>query len=120
MYTNRSYGRRSSVGGSALARVPTASKERGFGGFPTPIELAGSLIKRVAPSVQRTMTRSMTMPRTSTIASMQSGGAATDAGVRSAPYLSFDVTVSRNSRFHELSEAQREELGGVEYRAIDM
>jgi potassium uptake Trk family protein len=42
------------------------------------------------------------------------------ATVRSAPYLSFDATVSRNSRFHQLTEAQRDELGGVEYRAIDM
>ena len=39
---------------------------------------------------------------------------------KSAPYLSFDVAVYGNSMFHSLTEAQREELGGVEYRALDM
>ncbi len=34
--------------------------------------------------------------------------------------LSFDATVTGNSRFHALTEAQRDELGGVEYRALDL
>ncbi|CEH15031.1 related to potassium transporter trk-1 [Ceraceosorus bombacis] len=117
-YSARSYTRRSATG-VTLTRTPTTSKERGFGGFPTPVELAGMALKRMAPKLNRQFTRSMTMPRTSTFASTHSGGADTTNG-RSAPYLSFDATVSRNSRFLELSEHQREELGGIEYRAIDM
>ncbi|MCJ1248684.1 low affinity potassium transporter [Trapelia coarctata] len=34
------------------------------------------------------------------------------------PYLSYQPTVGRNSAFIDLTEAQREELGGIEYRAL--
>lgn len=35
-----------------------------------------------------------------------------------APYLSWQPTVARNSFFVNLTEEQREELGGIEYRAL--
>ncbi|KAK2865110.1 hypothetical protein FQN49_003902 [Arthroderma sp. PD_2] len=35
-----------------------------------------------------------------------------------APYLSWEPTIGRNSAFVDLSESQREELGGIEYRAL--
>ncbi|KAI9685174.1 MAG: low affinity potassium transporter [Bathelium mastoideum] len=34
------------------------------------------------------------------------------------PYLSWQATVGRNSLFIDLTEEQREELGGIEYRAL--
>lgn len=34
------------------------------------------------------------------------------------PYLSWTPTIGRNSAFIDLSEEQREELGGIEYRAL--
>lgn len=34
------------------------------------------------------------------------------------PYLSFSTTLGRNSTFYDLTEEQRKELGGVEYRAL--
>jgi hypothetical protein len=34
------------------------------------------------------------------------------------PYLSWTPTIGRNSAFVDLSEEQREELGGIEYRAL--
>lgn len=34
------------------------------------------------------------------------------------PYLSWQATIGRNSAFLGLTEAQREELGGIEYRAL--
>lgn len=34
------------------------------------------------------------------------------------PYLSWEPTVGRNSAFVDLSESQREELGGIEYRSL--
>lgn len=34
------------------------------------------------------------------------------------PYLSYQPTIGRNSVFHNLTEEQREELGGIEYRAL--
>jgi potassium uptake Trk family protein len=36
------------------------------------------------------------------------------------PYLSWTPTIGRNSNFVDLSEDQREELGGIEYRALKM
>ncbi|KAL5345021.1 low affinity potassium transporter [Pseudogymnoascus australis] len=36
----------------------------------------------------------------------------------SMPYISFQPTIGRNSAFIDLSEAQREELGGIEYRSL--
>ncbi|KAJ9661004.1 low affinity potassium transporter [Neophaeococcomyces mojaviensis] len=35
-----------------------------------------------------------------------------------APYLSWEPTIARNSFFVNLTEEQREELGGIEYRAL--
>lgn len=35
-----------------------------------------------------------------------------------APYLSWNATVGRNSNFVDLSEEQRDELGGIEYRSL--
>ncbi|RDL40939.1 putative potassium transport protein 1 [Venustampulla echinocandica] len=52
---------------------------------------------------------------------------ATLQGIRSAlsrdkddtmPYLSWEPTVGRNSAFVDLTESQREELGGIEYRSL--
>ena len=36
------------------------------------------------------------------------------------PYLSWTPTVGRNSAFADLTEEQREELGGIEYRALKL
>lgn len=38
--------------------------------------------------------------------------------LEAAPYLSYQPTVARNSFFVNLTEEQREELGGIEYRAL--
>ncbi|TKY88762.1 hypothetical protein EX895_002393 [Sporisorium graminicola] len=106
--------------GVPLARTQTSSKQRGFGGFPTPFEIAGMAIKKAVPGVQERFQRTMTMPRTATFTSVRSGGGLTESATKPAPYLSFDATVTGNSRFQALTEAQRDELGGVEYRALDL
>jgi hypothetical protein len=38
---------------------------------------------------------------------------------RAVPYISFDAVVGHNSSFEELTEEQLEELGGVEFRALN-
>jgi hypothetical protein len=38
---------------------------------------------------------------------------------RAVPYVSFDAVVGHNSSFEELTEEQLEELGGVEFRALN-
>ncbi|RMZ81610.1 hypothetical protein DV737_g2455, partial [Chaetothyriales sp. CBS 132003] len=43
---------------------------------------------------------------------------ATTRSIEAAPYLSYQPTVGRNSFFVNLTQAQREELGGIEYRAL--
>ena len=55
------------------------------------------------------------MPRTTTITSMRSS---TDRA-RAVPYISFDAVVGHNSSFISLTEEQLEELGGVEFRALN-
>lgn len=35
-----------------------------------------------------------------------------------APYLSYTPSIGRNSRFYNLTEEQRNELGGIEYRSL--
>ena len=37
-----------------------------------------------------------------------------------APYLSWQPTIGRNSAFIDLTQEQREELGGIEYRSLKM
>ncbi|KAL2821817.1 cation transport protein-domain-containing protein [Aspergillus cavernicola] len=41
-----------------------------------------------------------------------------ERGRPTLPYLSWDATVGRNSNFIDLTEEQRDELGGIEYRAL--
>lgn len=43
-----------------------------------------------------------------------------DEDVDPMPYLSWTPTIGRNSNFVDLTEEQREELGGIEYRALKM
>lgn len=96
---------------SAIART----KNTGFGGFPTPDEIVSSMVNRFLPKLQRQLSRTVTMPRTTTITS-QAGSQMGSA--RPVPYISFDAVVGRNSVFHALSNEQLEELGGIEYRAL--
>ena len=53
--------------------------------------------------------------RTKSFASMMN---TRNDGVDPIPYLSWQPTVGRNSAFIDLTESQREELGGIEYRAL--
>jgi potassium uptake Trk family protein len=42
----------------------------------------------------------------------------TQSNDEAMPYLSWEPTIGRNSAFVDLTESQREELGGIEYRAL--
>lgn len=93
----------------------------GFGGFPNPLKIAaGAAQKRLLTRVT-----TLDMPRTTTLQSVYSDrGNTNDGGLsnisggptRAVSYISFDAVVGRNSRFYSLTSAQRDELGGVEYR----
>ncbi|KAF2827037.1 hypothetical protein CC86DRAFT_23504 [Ophiobolus disseminans] len=56
--------------------------------------------------------------KTRTLGSFLTRGKEEDADPM--PYLSWTPTIGRNSNFVDLTEEQREELGGIEYRALKM
>src|SRR5882762_937184 len=85
------------------------SKRSGYGGFPMPLDILGSIFRRLFPKLQTKLTRSVTYPATVTITS-QHGGARTADGSKIVPYISFDAIVGRNSTFHFLNNEQLEEL----------
>ena len=60
-------------------------------------------------STGRPESRSSTFPRLRTSATKES---------HPMPYLSWQPTIGRNSAFVDLTEDQREELGGIEYRSL--
>lgn len=95
------------------------TKLSGFGGFPTPFELLRMGMERFFPKVSMKMSRTMTMPRTNSIAGRGTiASGANEGETKEAPYITFQAIVGRNSRFHGLTEEQMDELGGVEYRAL--
>ena len=102
---------------SETMRTSTAHRgtNANFGGFPGPPDIISRLIRRFFPGVHRQLTRTLTMPRTTTITSMRGN----TERARPVPYVSFDAVVGHNSSFEELTEEQLEELGGVEFRALN-
>lgn len=70
---------------------------------------ASSAIERV-PSAYRPRRASGTF----------SGVQASNTKERPTPYLSWQPTIGRNSAFVDLTEDQREELGGIEYRSLKL
>ncbi|KZV69989.1 hypothetical protein PENSPDRAFT_651888 [Peniophora sp. CONT] len=103
---------------STLPPPGSSAKHSGFGGFPLPHEILGRVVHHLFPKVKAKLERTLTMPRTMTVTS-QSGQQNVDDGATVVPYISFDAIIGRNSRFHELTNEQLEELGGVEYRALN-
>jgi hypothetical protein len=89
----------------------------GLGGFPGPLQLISQgfsfLFPQVTRQLHRTTTISHTLTRTQT--QMPDGGGGGD-GVQ---YVSFDAIVGRNRVFHMLTVDEMDELGGVEWRALN-
>ncbi|TFY66085.1 hypothetical protein EVG20_g5004 [Dentipellis fragilis] len=87
-----------------------------LGHFVHPIKLIDRAIKKLSPGLHQRIARTMTMPAASTLVSDR--GHVPD-GARPVSYFSFPVRVGRNSHFRGLSEDDYDELGGVEYRALN-
>ncbi|KIK22690.1 hypothetical protein PISMIDRAFT_101958 [Pisolithus microcarpus 441] len=111
---------------------PSQSVYKGFGGFPMPHQILGRFLGRLFPKARVRLHRTMTIPVTTSLTggSVLSHGrrgshVAPDRGVsdvdasKPATYISFRATVGRNSAFRALTNEQLEELGGVEYRALN-
>ncbi|KIY46038.1 TrkH-domain-containing protein [Fistulina hepatica ATCC 64428] len=92
---------------------------RDFGGFPMPWTIAKAIIGRLFPRIRSKLRRTLTVPMTTTIHSMNIRDESLQ-GIesRAVPYISFEAVVGRNSNFHMLTQEQLEELGGIEYRGL--
>jgi hypothetical protein len=89
----------------------------GFGGFPNPVKAAASAVSNRLLSTGTAGPNEL--GRTTTLQSVHSEPGLSDIAAgptRAVSYISFDAVVGRNSRFYSLTSAQRDELGGVEYR----
>lgn len=90
---------------------------RGFGGFPTPVQLISKGFHKLFPRAATKFQQTVTMPRTNTVSGRDSISSGDGQNV---PYISFSAVVGRNSKFKGLTEDQMDELGGVEYRALKL
>ncbi|THH30596.1 hypothetical protein EUX98_g3612 [Antrodiella citrinella] len=99
---------------------PVRSKEEGFGGFPGPQDLTSKILMKVFPGLHRKIRRTLTVPQTHTFVPQDEAHDEQFAASSTlVPYFSFTATVGRNSVFLNLTEEQMDELGGVEYRALN-
>lgn len=83
-----------------------------------PHRLISSIINKMFPKFQRRLTRTVTIPAATSLVSARAGHHA-PPHAKAVRYISFDAIVGRNSAFHLLTHEQLEELGGVEYRALN-
>jgi len=88
---------------------------RDMGGFPMPWSIVGSLFTKIFPGLKGKITRTVTIPVTTSL----TPGHENKPGSKHAPYLSFKARVGPNSTFHFLTGDQLDEIGGVEYRALN-
>ncbi|KAH9922903.1 cation transport protein-domain-containing protein [Fomitopsis serialis] len=102
------------------AHIPQPREAGDFGGFPYPWRILSDAIRRLFPRLHQTLRRTVTMPRTSTLVPPTADTTAVLSGedARRVEYFSFSTNVGRNSTFHDLTDENIEELGGVEYRAL--
>ena len=82
-------------------------KRTGYGGFPMPFQLAQHMAEKYAPKFTKRLERTLSQAPGEVEAGRDSTGIFSSAPVR----------VSRNSFFLDLTKEQKEELGGIEYRA---
>lgn len=81
------------------------TKRNGYGGFPMPLQILRSLAQKLAPETTKILERTYSQAPIET---------------REPPkalFTSFPLKVGRNSLFLDLTKEQKEELGGIEYRA---
>lgn len=71
---------------------------------------------KVSPTEEAALPSARTKARTGTFSSLK--GWASKENEQATPYLSWQPTIGRNSAFVDLTEDQREELGGIEYRSL--
>lgn len=84
--------------------------------------LLSSFLQRLFPGLHQKLWHTVTEPSASTLLP----GDASDIppsphdSTTVVPYLTFPTVVGKNSSFHDLTQQQLEELGGIEFRALNM
>lgn len=85
--------------------------------FPLSSRKSGTLDNvKILPTDEAALPSARTKTRTGTFSSVK--GWASKENEPATPYLSWQPTIGRNSAFVDLTEEQREELGGIEYRSL--
>ncbi|KAK2747036.1 low affinity potassium transporter [Onygenales sp. PD_40] len=76
-----------------------------------------------AVSIERAATNAFVLGNDSRKRSRSASGRRDSSSTRRAlemPYLSYDPLMGRNSKFLDLTDEQRDELGGIEYRSLKL
>ena len=102
-------------GSHPITHLHQKRMNRGMGGFPMPWSMIGSLFTKIFPGLERKITRTVTIPVTMSLSPSHEN----QPGWKYAPYLSFRTRVGPNSTFHLLTNEQLDEIGGIEYRALN-
>lgn len=107
------------VGPGPNIQESETTMNRGYGGFPYPTDLILRLYRKIIPSLRHRFARATTALHPK--AQAQTPKFITEKGMDTAQYFSnsFNALVGRNSKFYLVNEADLEELGGVEYRALN-
>ena len=102
-------------GNHPIMHLHQKTMNQGMGGFPMPWSIISSLFSKFFPGLKRKITRTVTIP----VKMSLTPGHENKPGSKYAPYLSFKTRVGPNSTFHLLTKDQLDEIGGVEYRALN-
>jgi len=79
-------------------------------------------VDRILPHATAAMTSAFSMgpAKRSRAFSVSSNTPRKSAPIPDMPYLSYQPTLGRNSQFVDLTDEQRDELGGIEYRSLKL
>ena len=89
--------------------------------YKEPGPLSG-LVRKMFPTLHEKLWQTVTEPRTATLLPDDQGGTPQSShdSTTVVPYLTFPTVVGKNSAFQNLTQEQLEELGGIEFRALNM
>jgi len=84
--------------------------------------LPSALVRKLFPGLHQKLWHTITEPRTSALLPGNPGDVPQDSreSATVVPYLTFPAVVGKNSAFSNLTQEQLEELGGLEFRALNM
>ena len=84
--------------------------------------LLSKAVRKLLPGLHEKLWHTVTEPRRATLLPDDIGGIlrSSHGGTTVVPYLTFPTIVGKNSAFKNLTQEQLGELGGIEFRALNM